>query len=53
MPPWARPGGEDLLIPKTIKKWNWLFYKTVGKGTVIFYMGIFDSRVYEEGSKLF
>jgi hypothetical protein len=38
------PAGRDLLILKTIEKWNWLFYKTIGKGTVISDIGIFDSR---------
>jgi hypothetical protein len=47
------PAGRDLLTLKTIEKQNWLFYKTIGKGTVIFDIGIFDSRVQVGGIQKF
>jgi hypothetical protein len=28
---WVRPAGRDLLVPRTIEKWVWLFYKTIRK----------------------
>ncbi len=31
LPRWVRPACRDLLATKTIEKWVWLFYKTVGK----------------------
>ncbi len=31
LPRWVRPAGGDLLVPRTIEKWVWLFYKTIGK----------------------
>jgi hypothetical protein len=38
------PASGDLLIPKTIEKWNWLLYNTIRNRMVIFDVGIFDSQ---------
>ncbi len=51
LPPWVGPAGGDLLVLKTIEKRNWLFYKTIGKGTIIFDIGIPSFRVTPSARK--